>query len=87
MEEIKRGTPVAMVSPNEKSMMRLTTEPPRVYRRHQLIERMASFVDEHRKVYGFGPICATLPIAPPIYYEQKARQQILNGHRGGFGGM
>jgi putative transposase len=35
---------------------------------------MVSFIDEHRKVYGVGSICATLPIAPSTYYEQKARQ-------------
>ena len=33
-----------------------------------------SFIDEHRKVYGVGPMCAVLPIAPSTYYEQKARQ-------------
>jgi transposase InsO family protein len=35
---------------------------------------MVSFIDGHRKVYGVGPICATLPIASSTYYEQKARQ-------------
>jgi putative transposase len=35
---------------------------------------MVSFIDEHRKVYGVGPMCAVLPIAPSTYYEQKARQ-------------
>ena len=35
---------------------------------------MVSFIDEHRKVYGVGPMCAVLPIASSIYYEQKARQ-------------
>ena len=35
---------------------------------------MVSFIDENRKVYGVGPICAALPIAPSTYYEQKARQ-------------
>jgi hypothetical protein len=35
---------------------------------------MVRFIDEHRKVYGVGPICATLPIAPLAYYEQKRRQ-------------
>jgi len=35
---------------------------------------MVSFIDEHRAVYGVEPICAVLPIAPPPYYEQKARQ-------------
>jgi transposase InsO family protein len=35
---------------------------------------MVSFIDEYRKVYGVGPMCAVLPIAPSTYYEQKARQ-------------
>jgi putative transposase len=35
---------------------------------------MVSFINKHRKVYGVGPICARLPIAPSTYYEQKARQ-------------
>jgi hypothetical protein len=35
---------------------------------------MVSFIDEHRKVYGVGPMSAVLPIAPSTYYEQKARQ-------------
>jgi hypothetical protein len=35
---------------------------------------MVSFVDEHRGVYGVEPICEVLPIAPSVYYEQKARQ-------------
>ena len=35
---------------------------------------MVSFIDEHRECYGVEPICATLPIAPSTYYEQKARQ-------------
>jgi len=35
---------------------------------------MITIIDEHRKVYGVGPICAILPIAPSTYYEQKARQ-------------
>ena len=34
---------------------------------------MVSFIDEHREEYGVEPICAQLPIAPSIYYEQKAR--------------
>ena len=36
---------------------------------------MVRFIDEHRDANGVGPICKTLPIAPSIYYEQKARQQ------------
>jgi len=35
---------------------------------------MTAFIDEHRGTYGVEPICATLPIAPSTYYEQKARQ-------------
>ena len=35
---------------------------------------MTSFIDEYREVYGVEPICVVLPIAPSIYYEQKARQ-------------
>jgi len=35
---------------------------------------MVSFIDTHREAYGVEPICAVLPIAPSMYYEQKARQ-------------
>ena len=35
---------------------------------------MISFIDEHRTTYGVEPICATLPIAPSTYYEQKVHQ-------------
>ena len=35
---------------------------------------MVKFIDTHRGVYGVEPICAVLPIAPSVYYEQKARQ-------------
>ena len=35
---------------------------------------MTSFIDENRETYGVEPICELLPIAPSIYYEQKARQ-------------
>jgi putative transposase len=35
---------------------------------------MTSFIDEHRSTHGVEPICAVLPIAPSIYYEQKARE-------------
>ena len=35
---------------------------------------MVSFIDAHRDLYGVEPICAQLPIAPSVYYEQKARQ-------------
>ncbi len=35
---------------------------------------MASFIDDHRDLYGVEPICAVLPIAPSTYYERKARE-------------
>jgi transposase InsO family protein len=35
---------------------------------------MVSFIDDHREAYGVEPICRMLPIAPSVYYEQKARQ-------------
>ena len=34
---------------------------------------MVAFIDEHRETYGVEPICEQLPIAPSVYYEQKAR--------------
>ena len=34
---------------------------------------MVRFIDEHRGKFGVEPICAVLPIAPSVYYEQKAR--------------
>jgi len=36
---------------------------------------MVRFIDEHRGKFGVEPICAVLPIAPSVYYEQRARQQ------------
>jgi len=30
------------------------------------------FIEEHRDVFGVGPICKVLPIAPSTYYERKA---------------
>lgn len=36
---------------------------------------MVQFIDDHRHVYGVGPICEVLPIAPSTYYEHKARQR------------
>jgi transposase InsO family protein len=36
---------------------------------------MVGFIDEHRAKFGVEPICAVLPIAPSVYYEQRARQQ------------
>jgi putative transposase len=35
---------------------------------------MASFIDAHRAEYGVEPICRELPIAPSVYYEQRARR-------------
>ena len=35
---------------------------------------MVSFIDAHRDVYGVESICAQLPIAPSMYYEQKSRR-------------
>jgi len=35
---------------------------------------MVPFIDEHREEHGVEPICQQLPIAPSIYYEQKARE-------------
>ena len=35
---------------------------------------MVSFIDEHREEHGVEPICRQLPIAPSVYYEQKARE-------------
>jgi transposase InsO family protein len=35
---------------------------------------MVAFIDDHRDGYGVEPICRELPIAPSIYFEQKARQ-------------
>jgi transposase InsO family protein len=36
---------------------------------------MVRFIDEHRGKFGVEPICNVLPIAPSVYYEQRARQQ------------
>ena len=35
---------------------------------------MVSFIDDHREVYGVGPICEVLPNAPSTYYAHKAIQ-------------
>ena len=35
---------------------------------------MVSFIDEQREEHGVEPICRQLPIAPSVYYEQKARE-------------
>ena len=36
---------------------------------------MVAFIDKYREKHGVGPICETLPIAPSVYYQQKARQE------------
>jgi len=36
---------------------------------------MVRFIDEYRAKCGVEPICAVLPIAPSVYYEQRARQR------------
>jgi putative transposase len=36
---------------------------------------MVRFIDEHRAKFGVEPICAVLPIAPSVYYEQHARRR------------
>jgi hypothetical protein len=33
---------------------------------------MTSFIDENRAVFGVGPICRVLPIAPSTYYARAA---------------
>ncbi len=33
---------------------------------------MVSFIDDQREKHGVEPICRQLPIAPSVYYEQKA---------------
>jgi putative transposase len=35
---------------------------------------MVEFIDEHRDEHGVERICRQLPIAPSVYYEQKARE-------------
>ena len=35
---------------------------------------MVNFIDDHREVYGVGPISEVLPIAPSTYYAHKAIQ-------------
>ena len=35
---------------------------------------MASYIDDHRDVYGVEPICRVLPIAPSTYFEHKAKE-------------
>ena len=37
-------------------------------------EEMVKFIDEQREIFGVGPICTVIPIAPSTYYEQKDRE-------------
>jgi putative transposase len=36
---------------------------------------MVDFIDDHRGKFGVEPICAVLPIAPSVYYEQRRRRR------------
>jgi len=36
---------------------------------------MVNCIDEHRANFGVELICAVLPIAPSVYYEQRCRQR------------
>ena len=38
---------------------------------------MVRFVDAYRDEFGVESICAVLPIASSVYYEQKARVGVL----------
>jgi hypothetical protein len=44
---------------------------------------MTAFIDQHRAVFGAGPICSVLPIAPSTYYARAAivRDPDLASHR------
>ena len=33
---------------------------------------MTRFIEDHRAVFGVGPICKVLPIAPATYYARAA---------------
>ena len=33
---------------------------------------MTAFIEEHRDVFGVGPICSVLQIAPSTFYERRA---------------
>ena len=35
---------------------------------------MKAFIDAHRGEYGVEPLCKVMPVAPPTYYEHKARE-------------
>jgi putative transposase len=44
---------------------------------------MVSFIDDYRASYGVESICKQLPIAPSVYYENKAREASrAEGRRG-----
>ncbi len=36
------------------------------------VPQMIAFIDDHRGVFGVGPICRVLGIAPSTYYAFKA---------------
>lgn len=36
---------------------------------------MVAFIDDHRNVFGVGPICKVLPIAPSTYHERQAQRR------------
>ena len=36
------------------------------------VPQMVSFIENHRAVFGVGPICRVLPIAPATYYARVA---------------
>ncbi len=38
------------------------------------LQIMISFIDEHRGVFGVGPICRLLPIAPSTYDENVSKR-------------
>ena len=35
---------------------------------------MKAFIDAHRSEYGVEPLCKVMPVAPPTYYEHKAKE-------------
>ena len=45
---------------------------------------MTGFIEKNRAVFGVGPICRVLPIAPSTYYERQAvqRHAVLVRHPG-----
>ena len=45
-----------------------------VFRRPQLLSRMAQFIDDPRGAHGTGAICNVLPIAPATYCAHLAKR-------------